>query len=229
MTRHDAARRRKILESIAHIVAERGYPPSVREIAEAVGLASPSAVHHHLTALERDGMIERGSHSSRALRLTVRAEAEMELPPRRSPTSDRTERRVTPFRMPLERDRLALPVIGEIAAGQPIEAYAEGAETLDVPRSLQARDDSYVLRVRGKSMIDALIDDGDYVVVQPQATAHDGDIVVALLEDNGVTLKRFYRERDRIRLQPANAEMEPIYASEVQIQGKVVGVIRKLT
>jgi repressor LexA len=229
VTRHDAERRRKILESIARIVTERGYPPSVREIAEAVGLASPSAVHHHLTALERDGMIERGSHSSRALRLTVRAEAEMGLPPRRPATSERTERRVTPFRMPLERDRLALPVIGEIAAGQPIEAYADGAETLDVPRSMQAKDDSYVLRVRGKSMIDDLIDDGDYVIVQPQATAHDGDIVVALLEDNGVTLKRFYREKDRIRLQPANAEMEPIYATEVQIQGKVVGVIRKLT
>jgi repressor LexA len=229
VTRHDAERRKKILESIARIVAERGYPPSVREIAEAVGLASPSAVHHHLTALERDGMLERGSHSSRALRLTVRAEAELGLPTRRPAPAERTERRVTPFRMPMERDRLALPVIGEIAAGQPIEAYEEGAETLDVPRSLQARDDSYVLRVRGKSMIDDLIDDGDYVVVQPQATARDGDIVVALLEDNGVTLKRFYREKDRIRLQPANAEMEPIYASEVQIQGKVVGVIRKLT
>ncbi len=227
MTRHDAERRKKILECIARTVAERGYPPSVREIAEAVGLASPSAVHHHLSALERDGLLERGAHSSRALRLTVRAEAELGLPARR-PAAPVERSRVTPFRMPIERETLALPVIGEIAAGQPIEAYAEGAETLEVPRSLQARDDSYVLRVRGKSMIDALIDDGDYVVVQPQATAHDGDIVVALLEDNGVTLKRFYREKDRIRLQPANAEMEPIYASEVQIQGKVVGVIRKL-
>jgi repressor LexA len=230
MTRHDAERRKKILECIARTVAERGYPPSVREIAEAVGLASPSAVHHHLTALERDGLLERGSHSSRAVRLTVRGEAELGLPARRPSPVERVERsRVTPFRMPVERETLSLPVIGEIAAGQPIEAYAEGAETLEVPRSLQARDDSYVLRVRGKSMIDALIDDGDYVVVQPQATARDGDIVVALLEDNGVTLKRFYREKDRIRLQPANAEMEPIYASEVQIQGKVVGVIRKLT
>ena len=230
MTRHDAERRRKILDCIARTVAERGFPPSVREIADAVGLASPSAVHHHLTALERDGLLERGSHSSRALRLTVRAEAELGLPARRPLARERAERgRVTPFRMPVERDLLALPVVGEIAAGQPIEAYEDGAESLEVPRSLQARDDSYVLRVRGKSMIDALIDDGDYVVVQPQATARDGDIVVALLEDNGVTLKRFYREKDRIRLQPANAEMEPIYASDVQIQGKVVGVIRKLS
>jgi repressor LexA len=230
VTRHDAERRRKILESIARIVAERGYPPSVREIAEAVGLASPSAVHHHLTSLERDGLLERGSHSSRALRLTTRAESELGVPSRRALPPDRAERgRVTPFRMPVDRQTLALPVIGEIAAGQPIEAYAEGAETLDVPGSLQARDDSYVLRVRGKSMIDALIDDGDYVVVQPQATAQDGDIVVALLEDNGVTLKRFYREKDRIRLQPANADMAPIYATEMQVQGKVVGVIRRLT
>jgi repressor LexA len=225
MTRHEADRKQRILDCIARTVSERGYPPSVREIADAVGLASTSAVHHHLIALERDGLLERGSHSSRALRLTEQGEAQLERPARRHPTG---LGRVTPFRMPVERDVLALPVLGEIAAGQPIEAYADGAESLDVPRSLQARNDSYVLRVRGKSMIDALIDDGDYVVVQPQATAHDGDIVVALLEDNGVTLKRFFREDDRIRLQPANAEMEPIFASEVQIQGKVVGVIRKL-
>jgi repressor LexA len=223
VTRHDAERKQKIIECIARTVADRGYPPSVREIADAVGLASTSAVHHHLTALEREGLLERGSHSSRALHLTARGEAELDATPRRATS------RVTPFRMPVERDVLALPVLGEIAAGQPIEAYDDGAESLDVPRSMQARDDSYVLRVRGKSMIDALIDDGDYVVVQPQATARDGDIVVALLEDNGVTLKRFFREEGRIRLQPANAEMEPIYASEVQIQGKVVGVIRKLS
>jgi repressor LexA len=217
MTRHDVERRQRILDCIARTVEERGYPPSVREIADAVGLASTSAVHHHLIALERDGLIERSGHASRALRLTAR-------PERSAPSS-----KVTPFRMPVERETLNLPVMGEIAAGQPIEAYEDAAETLDVPASLEARPDSYVLRVRGKSMIDALIDDGDFVIVQPQATARDGDIVVALLEDNGVTLKRYFREEDRIRLQPANAEMEPIYATEVQIQGKVVGVIRRLS
>jgi repressor LexA len=216
LTRHDAERRQRILDCIARTVRERGYPPSVREIADAVGLASTSAVHHHLIALERDGLLERGTHSSRALRVTAPQ-------PRAADPA-----KVTPFRMPVERETLTLPVMGEIAAGQPIEAYADAAETLEVPRSLEAREDSYVLRVRGKSMIDALIDDGDFVIVQPQATAHDGDIVVALLEDNGVTLKRYFREKDRIRLQPANAEMEPIYATEVQIQGKVVGVIRRL-
>ena len=199
----------------------------MREIADSVGLASTSAVHHHLIALERDGLLERGLHSSRALRLTDRGESELEGASAVTPRV-KVGGRVTPFRMPVDRDVLALPILGEIAAGQPIEALADGAETLEVPRSMPAGDDSYVLRVRGKSMIDALIDDGDYVVVQPQATARDGDIVVALLEDNGVTLKRFYREKDRIRLQPANAEMEPIYATDVQIQGKVVGVIRKL-
>lgn len=218
MTRHDAERRQRILDCIARRVEERGYPPSVREIADAVGLASTSAVHHHLIALERDGLLERGTHSSRALRLTPLGAA-------RPPSSPK----VTPFRMPVERDTLTLPVMGEIAAGQPIEAYEDAAETLEVPRSMDARADSYVLRVRGKSMIDALIDDGDFVIVQPQATARDGDIVVALLEDNGVTLKRYFREENRIRLQPANAEMEPIYATEVQIQGKVVGVIRRLS
>ena len=218
LTRHDQDRRQRILDCIASTVEERGYPPSVREIADAVGLASTSAVHHHLLALERDGLLERGGKHSRALRLLGR------------PATSRAAHagKVTPFRMPVERDTLSLPVMGEIAAGQPIEAYEEAAETLEVPASMEARPDSYVLRVRGKSMIDALIDDGDFVIVQPQATARDGDIVVALLEDNGVTLKRYFREKDRIRLQPANAEMEPIYATEVQVQGKVVGVIRRL-
>ncbi|HET8777563.1 MAG TPA: transcriptional repressor LexA, partial [Candidatus Limnocylindria bacterium] len=206
-----------ILDCIALALEERGYPPSVREIADAVGLASTSAVHHHLIALEREGLIERGGKHSRALRLTTRPQ----------PVSMDSSK-VTPFRMPVERETLSLPIMGEIAAGQPIEAYADASETLAVPASMEAREDSYVLRVRGKSMIDALIDDGDFVIVQPQATARDGDIVVALLEDNGVTLKRYFREKDRIRLQPANAEMEPIYATEVQIQGKVVGVIRRL-
>jgi repressor LexA len=221
VTRHDAERRRRILEFIHRTVAERGYPPSVREIAEAVGLASTSAVHHHLVALERAGQLERGGRSSRALRLTAAGEAMI------APAPLPARGRVTPFRMPVEQDVIRLPLVGEIAAGQPMEAYQD-PEPMDVPRSLQAREDSYVLRVRGKSMVDALIDDGDFVIVQPQATARDGDIVVALLEDNGVTLKRFFREDGRIRLQPANAELEPIYATDLQIQGKVVGVIRKL-
>ena len=213
----------RILECIARTVAERGYPPRPRDRRRGrpgVDLRRPSSPD----ALERDGLLERGPHSLARPAPHVRARGASSVRPRRDPASAA----VTPFRMPVERDVSPLPVLGEIAAGQPIEAYEDARRVAGRPRSLEARDDSYVLRVRGKSMIDALIDDGDYVIVQPQATARDGDIVVALLEDNGVTLKRFFREKDRIRLQPANAEMEPIYATEVQIQGKVVGVIRKL-
>ena len=129
--------------------------------------------------------------------------------------------------MPVEHDVIRLPLVGEIAAGQPMEAYRV-PEPMDVPRSLEARGLVRPARPQQEHG-DALIDDGDFVIVQPQATAQDGDIVVALLEDNGVTLKRFYREDGRIRLQPANAELEPIYATDLQIQGKVVGVIRALT
>jgi repressor LexA len=203
VTKQDQHRADRILEFIQETVSERGYPPSVREIAEAVGLASTSAVHHHLTKLERDGKLAKAATRSRALSVT-------------GTLGGRTVR---------------APIIGEIAAGSPIYAYPDQSETLGVPAELAAKSgrNTFVLRVRGKSMIEDHIEDGDYVVVQEQSTARDGDIVVALLEDSTATLKRFYRERDRIRLQPANGEMQPIYARDVQIQGKVIGVIRRLS
>lgn len=203
MTKQDQRRAERILEFISETVAERGYPPSVREIAEAVGLASTSAVHHHLTKLEREGRLQKAATRSRAL--TV-------------PGS-------------LGGRVVRAPIVGEIAAGSPIYAYEEQSETLSVPAEIAAKSgkETFVLRVRGKSMIEDHIDDGDYVVVQEQNTARDGDIVVALLEDSTATLKRFYRERDRIRLQPANGQMQPIYARDVKIQGKVIGVIRRLS
>lgn len=203
VTRQDQRRAERILEFISETVAERGYPPSVREIAQAVGLASTSAVHHHLTKLEREGRLQKAATRSRAL--TV-------------PGS-------------LGGRVVRAPIVGEIAAGSPIYAYEEQRETLGVPAELSAKSgrETFVLRVRGKSMIEDHIDDGDYVVVQEQTTARDGDIVVALLEDSTATLKRFYRERDRIRLQPANGQMQPIYARDVKIQGKVIGVIRRLS
>ena len=181
MTKQDQQRADRILAFIREAVAERGYPPSVREIAEAVGLASTSAVHHHLTKLEKDGRLNKEATRSRALSLPGMNGGRV----------------------------VQAPIIGEIAAGR-------GRET-------------FVLKVRGKSMIEDHIDDGDFVVVQEQNTARDGDIVVAVLEDNVATLKRFYKEKDRIRLQPANGTMSPIYARDVQIQGKVIGVIRKLS
>jgi repressor LexA len=215
VTKHDAARKQKIIDFIAATVRDRGYPPSVREIAAAVDLASTSAVHHHLQALEREGFIERGASHSRAVRLTPAGMM-------RAGLTDGGAVNVIPF------EGRTLPVIGEIAAGGPIEAYQDTSETLAVPDAVTANSDAYVLRVRGDSMIDAHITDGDYVVIKPQQTARDGDIVVAQVEENAVTLKRFYKEKNRIRLQPANEQYPPMFYDAVNIQGKLIGVIRRV-
>jgi repressor LexA len=121
-----------------------------------------------------------------------------------------------------------LPIIGEVAAGGPIEAYQDASESMAVPDILAPSGDAYVLKVRGDSMIEAHIADGDFVLIRPQSTARDGDIVVAQVEDNGVTLKTFFKEKDRIRLQPANPAYAPQYYDDVRIQGKLIGVIRRL-
>lgn len=215
MTKHDALRKQRIIDYIASTVRESGYPPSVREIAAAVGLASTSAVHHHLSALEKDGLLERDATQSRALRLKPAALLSNGV------GSDVIARGA-------ESDTRAIPVIGEIAAGGPIEAYQDGQETVSVPDIINTSAGTYVLRVRGDSMVDAHIMDGDLVVIREQQTAHDGDIVVAQVEENAVTLKRFFKERDRVRLQPANAEYEPQFYEDVRIQGKLVGVIRRV-
>ena len=214
MTRHDAERKVKILDYIAATLRARGFPPSVREIARAVGLASTSAVHHHLQILEREGYLERGAAQSRAIRLTPTAALRLGLTGELVPQSNGGEAHV-------------LPIIGEIAAGGPIEAYQDASETLSVPEFIAPTGDAYVLRVRGDSMIDAHITDGDYVVIRPQQTARDGDIVVAQVDENAVTLKRFFKEQGRIRLQPANPAYPPQIYDDVRIQGKLIGVIRR--
>jgi repressor LexA len=214
VTKHDAARKQRIVEYIATTVRQRGYPPSVREIAKAVDLASTSAVHHHLQALEREGLLERGASHSRAIRVTPTAALRSGMPGSLMPQVDSAGR--------------VYPVIGEIAAGGPIEAYQDASETLAVPDAVVAGGDAYVLRVRGDSMIDAHITDGDFVVIRPQQTARDGDIVVAQVEENAVTLKRFYKEKNRVRLQPANESYPPQFYDNVNIQGKLIGVIRRV-
>jgi repressor LexA len=213
VTKHDAARKQRIVEYIAATIRERGYPPSVREIAQAVDLASTSAVHHHLQALEREGYLERGASTSRAIRLTPAASLRVG---------------VGAMISQLPAAIRSLPVIGEIAAGGPIEAYQETTEALTVPEAVAADANAYVLRVRGDSMIEAHITDGDYVVIRPQQTARDGDIVVAQVEDNAVTLKRFFKEKNRVRLQPANEQYAPQFYDDVRIQGKLIGVIRRV-
>ncbi len=225
MTKHDAERKRRILEYIAATTRETGFPPSIRDIARAVDLASTSAVHHHLQALERDGYLERvyldgpdAAHRAaqpRALRLTPAAAIMLGLQLEIAQSSTAGASHV-------------LPVVGEIAAGGPIEAYQDVSETVPVPGMLSPDGDAYLLRVRGDSMIEAHITDGDYVVIRPQQTARNGDIVVAQVEENAVTLKRFFREQGRIRLQPANPDYPPQFYDEVRIQGKLIGVIRRL-
>jgi repressor LexA len=215
VTKHDADRKQRILDFIAATLRTRGYPPSVREIALAVDLASTSAVHHHLLMLERDGYLERGASKSRALRLTPLAALRMGLTGELVPQATASEAHI-------------LPIVGEIAAGGPIEAYQDASETMAVPDLLAPSGDAYVLRVRGDSMIDAHIQDGDFVLIRPQQTARDGDIVVAQVEENAVTLKQFFKEAGRVRLQPANTQYPPMFYSDVRIQGKLVGVIRRL-
>jgi len=215
VTRHDADRKRKILDYIAAQLRANGYPPSVRDIGRAVGLSSTSAVHHHLQALQRDGYLERGESISRAIRLTPSAAIQLGLTHELVPQSLAAEAHV-------------LPIIGEIAAGGPIEAYQDASESMAVPELLAPSGDAYVLRVRGDSMIEEHIADGDFVLIRPQTTARNGDIVVAQVEENAVTLKRFYREKDRVRLQPANPNYAPQFYDDVRIQGKLIGVIRRL-
>ena len=216
MTRHDADRKLKILTFIAATLRARGFPPSVREIAAAVDLSSTSAVHHHLQILEREGYLERGEFAqSRSLRLTPTAALRLGL------THELVPQSVT-------ADAHVVPIIGEIAAGGPIEAYQDASESMAVPDMLAPSGDAYVLRVRGDSMIEEHIADGDFVLIRPQQTARNGDIVVAQVDDNGVTLKRFYKEKDKIRLQPANAAYPPQFYDDVRIQGKLIGVIRRL-
>jgi repressor LexA len=215
VTRHDADRKLKILHYIAATLRARGYPPSVREIGAAVGLSSTSAVHHHLQMLEREGYLERRESQSRAIRLTPTSAIRLGLTSELVPQS-------------IAADAHVLPVIGEIAAGGPIEAYQDASETMAVPDVLAPSGDAYVLRVRGDSMIEEHIADGDFVLIRPQTTARNGDIVVAQVEENAVTLKRFFKEKDRVRLQPANPNYAPQFYDDVRIQVKLIGVIRRL-
>ena len=160
-------------------------------------------------------MLERDATQSRALRLTPSALLA------NGTGSDVLARGAEPV-------TTSIPVIGEIAAGGPIEAYQDASESVTVPDIINTASGTYVLRVRGDSMVDAHIMDGDLVVIREQQTAHDGDIVVAQVEENSVTLKRFFKERNRVRLQPANEAYEPQFYDDVRIQGKLVGVIRRV-
>ena len=202
-------RQRQILDFLTKYVDAHGYPPTVREIGEAVGLASPSTVHAHLANLERAGFLKRDPTKPRAIELFREPKAAPPAP-----------------------DVHKLPLIGEVAAGGPLLAEDNIEGYLAVPEPLSKGGEEFLLRVKGESMINAGILDGDIVVVRREQDARNGDIVVALVGDdettNEATVKRFFREDGRVRLQPENDALEPIYAEHVQILGKVIGVFRQL-
>jgi repressor LexA len=194
-------RQREILDYLNEFIQQHGYAPSLEEIGKRFGLSSLATVHKHLTNLQQKGFIKRAWNRSRSV----------ELMPSR-----------------LLGRTVELPLLGYVAAGAPIEAIV-GNETIDVPETLAGNRDTYVLRVKGDSMIDEQIRDGDFVIVEDRKTAENGETVVALLSGSDVTLKKFYRENGKVRLQPANVTIEPIIvpAEMVQVQGVVIGVMRK--
>ena len=194
-------RQREILDYLNEFIQQHGYAPSLEEIGRRFNLSSLATVHKHLTNLQDKGFIKRAWNRSRSV----------ELVPTRMGTRS-----------------VELPLLGYVAAGAPIEAIA-GAETIAVPEEMVGRRDTYVLRVRGSSMIDEQIRDGDFVIVEDRKTADNGEMVIALLGGSDVTLKKFYRENSHVRLQPANPVMQPIViaADQVQVQGVVIGVLRR--
>jgi len=199
-------RQTAILEFIKNEVREKGYPPSVREIGEAVGLASSSTVHGHLDRLEKKGLIRRDPTKPRAIEVLVDDEDKNERFPR-------TVRQV--------------PIVGKVTAGVPITATENIEEYYPLPVHMVGDQPVFMLSVMGDSMIEAGILNGDYVIVRQQPTASNGDIVVAMTEDDEATVKTFYKEKDHIRLQPENSAMEPLRLKNVTILGKVIGLIRK--
>jgi len=205
-------RQQEIWKFLTDYVDAHGYPPTVREIGEAVGLASPSTVHAHLANLERAGLIKRDPTKPRALEL------------RRDPRPEPAKA--------VAADVHRLPLVGEIAAGGPLLAEQNVEDYVAVPEPLARGGEEFLLRVKGDSMINAGILDGDLVVVRREQTARDGEIVVALAGEDELadeaTVKRFFKENGRIRLQPENDALEPIYADHVQILGVVTGVFRSL-
>ncbi|WP_055107969.1 transcriptional repressor LexA [Paenibacillus ihumii] len=203
-----SSRQQAILEFIRSEVRLKGYPPSVREIGEAVGLASSSTVHGHLDRLEKKGFIRRDPTKPRAIELLGQDDAES----------------MGQFAHSVAR----VPVIGKVTAGVPITATENIEDYFPLPQHYAGDGEIFMLSVVGDSMIDAGIHSGDYVIVRKQQTANNGEIVVAMTEDDEATVKTFYKEKDHIRLQPENATMEPLRLKHVTILGKVVGLFRDL-
>ena len=223
MTERDSLTKKQkaVLSCIENCIAEKGYGPTVREICQELGLSSPSTVHVHLNSLEKKGYIKRDAMKSRSITLAHDPENEID--------SDNFP--VFPEQgdviRPAFSKTIDVPLVGNVAAGIPILAEENITDVLSLPVDIVGDSASFMLSVRGDSMVECGINDGDYVVVKQQATANNGDIVVAIIDD-GATVKRFFRESDHIRLQPENSSMEPIITKNCSIAGKVVAVFRRL-
>ena len=209
-------RQQAVLTCIENSIREKGYGPTVREVCHELGLSSPSTVHVHLKALEEKGLIKRDPLKSRSISLTYPLEDPA------TPFSDGND-----VVQPSFSKIVNVPLVGNVAAGTPILAEENITDTMSLPTDIVGDAPSFMLSVRGESMIEAGINDGDYVVVKQQPVANNGDIVVAIIDD-GATVKRFYKEKDHIRLQPENSSMEPIITTNCSIAGKVVAVFRRL-
>ena len=205
-------RQQAVLDCIEECIREKGYGPTVREICSHLGLSSPSTVHVHLKALEDKGLIKRDPMKSRSITLARPKDESLEVSNVIAPSFGRV---------------VEVPLVGNVAAGSPILAEENITDTMTLPTDIVGDAPSFMLSVRGDSMIETGINDGDYVVVKEQPVANNGDIVVALIDD-GATVKRFYREKDYIRLQPENSSMDPIITRDCSIAGKVVAVFRRI-
>lgn len=212
MSENVTKRQQAVLNCIEECIREKGYGPTVREICQYLSLSSPSTVHVHLKALEEKGLIKRDPFKSRSITLINPPEVP-------SPVSNVIQ--------PSFSKIVDVPLVGNVAAGSPILAEENITDTISLPTDIVGDSPSFMLSVRGESMVEAGINDGDYVVVKQQPVADNGDIVVALLDD-GATVKRFYKEKNYIRLQPENSSMEPIITTDCCIAGKVVAVFRRL-
>lgn len=196
-------RQKQILDFIHQYIQKTGFAPTLKEITKALGVTSEATIYQHLEILEKRGIIRRFKGDKRGIEILIDNFNQKE-------------------------DAITLPLLGFIAAGKPLEPYTDPNATLNIPSFLiSGKKRAFILQVKGSSMVEEGIFDGDYVIVEEQATAKNGDIVVALLENGFATLKRFFKEATRVRLEPANSKMAPIFAKNVTIQGKVVGLIRR--
>ncbi len=197
-------RQRDLLEFISQYMQKKGYAPTLGEICDGLGLRSPATVHEHISNLIKKGILRKTEGARRGLEVVDQKALGW------VPTG------------------VEVPIFGKVAAGQPIEAINDPSQTITIPEDMVGNKRTYVLQVKGNSMIEAAILDGDYVLIESTDTANNGEIIVALINDNFATLKRYYKEADHIRLEPANSTMNPIIVrGDIQIQGRVTGVIRK--